>query len=38
VQLDNGDYRDFGFAQDQGLTVGRRVLVNDSGLVVVTND
>lgn len=38
VQLDNGDYRSYGFAQDQGLTVGRRVLVNDSGLVVVATD
>jgi hypothetical protein len=37
VQLDNGDYRDFGFGQDQGLTVGRRVLVNDSGLVVAND-
>jgi hypothetical protein len=37
VQLDNGDYRDFGFGQDQGLAVGRRVLVNDSGLVVAND-
>jgi hypothetical protein len=37
VQLDNGDYRNFGFVQDQGLTVGRRVLVSDSGLVVVAD-
>jgi hypothetical protein len=35
VELDAGGNRTFGFATDQGLLVGDRVLVNDTGVVAV---
>jgi hypothetical protein len=35
VELDAGGTRTFGFATDQGLLVGDRVLVNDTGVVAV---
>ena len=35
VELDVGGTRAFGFANDQGLIVGDRVLVNDTGVVLL---
>jgi hypothetical protein len=35
VELDSGGTQTFGFASDQGLTIGDRVLMNDAGLVSV---
>lgn len=35
VELDSGDFRTFGFADDQQLRVGDRVVVSDSGVAAV---
>jgi hypothetical protein len=35
IELDSGEYRTFGFADDQQLRVGDRVAVSDSGVAAV---